>query len=144
MISQTNIEVSYLLQRMEDYQGLAILTTNLKDALDSAFMRRLRFVVQFPFPDAKQRRHIWRNTFPEALPMAIDGEKDLRKLARLNVTGGNIRSVALNAAFLAAEDEERTLTMRHLLRAAQLESLKLERPLTDGEVRGWVSEEENF
>lgn len=139
-----NIEVSYLLQRMEDYQGLAILTTNLKDALDSAFMRRLRFVVQFPFPDAQQRRHIWRNTFPEALPMAIDGEKDLRKLARLNVTGGNIRSVALNAAFLAAEDEERTLTMRHLLRAAQLESLKLERPLTDGEVRGWVSEEENF
>ncbi|MBP0003737.1 MAG: ATP-binding protein [Cyanobacteria bacterium SBC] len=139
-----NIEVSYLLQRMEDYQGLAILTTNLKDALDSAFLRRLRFVVQFPFPDAQQRRHIWRNTFPEALPMSIDGEKDLRKLARLNVAGGNIRSVALNAAFLAAEGEERMLTMRHLLRAAQLEALKLERPLTDGEIRGWIPEDEGF
>lgn len=136
-----NIEVSYLLQRMEDYQGLAILTTNLKDALDAAFMRRLRFIVEFPFPDAKQRRHIWQNAFPEQLPTQIDKDKDVRKLAKLNVAGGNIRSVALNAAFLAADDEGRSLTMEHLLRAAQLEALKLERPLTDAEIRGWVVEE---
>ena len=63
-----NIEVSYLLQRMEAYRGLAILTTNMKSALDPAFMRRIRFVVQFPFPDAAQRAEIWQRVFPEATP----------------------------------------------------------------------------
>ena len=95
-----NIEVSYLLQRMEAYRGLAILTTNLKNALDTAFLRRLRFVVQFPFPDARQRELIWRGIFPAATP--LDGV-DCAKLARLNVAGGNIRNIAMNAAFLAAE-----------------------------------------
>src|ERR1051325_10574431 len=65
-----NIEVSYLLQRMEAYRGLAILTTNMKTALDPAFLRRLRFVVQFPFPDAAQRELIWRRIFPDATPVA--------------------------------------------------------------------------
>ena len=63
-----NIEVSYLLQRMENYRGLAILTTNLKSALDTAFLRRLRFIVQFPFPDSVQRAEIWRRVFPPATP----------------------------------------------------------------------------
>ena len=98
-----NIEVSYLLQRMEAYRGLAILTTNLKAALDTAFLRRLRFVVQFPFPDAAQREAIWRNIFPAATP--TDGI-DYAKLSKLNVSGGNIRNIALNAAFLAAEASE--------------------------------------
>ncbi len=106
-----NIEVSYLLQRMEAYRGLAILTTNMKGALDTAFMRRIRFVVQFPFPDAAQRAEIWRRVFPPDTP--TEG-LDTNRLARLNVTGGNIRNIALNAAFLAADAGE-PVRMAHLL-----------------------------
>jgi hypothetical protein len=129
-----NIEVSYLLQRMEAYRGLAILTTNLKTAIDPAFLRRLRFVVQFPFPDLAQRQEIWRRMFPAKLP--TEG-LDWGKLARLNLTGGNIRNIALNAAFLAADAGE-SVGMGHLLRATQTEYAKLEKPLTDGEVGGWL------
>jgi SpoVK/Ycf46/Vps4 family AAA+-type ATPase len=129
-----NIEVSYLLQRMEVYRGLSILTTNMKSALDTAFLRRLRFVVQFPFPDAAQREAIWRNIFPTATP--IDGI-DYPKLSKLNVSGGNIRNIALNAAFLAAQENE-PIRMAHLLHAAHAEAAKRERPLADAETRGWV------
>lgn len=129
-----NIEVSYLLQRMEAYRGLAILTTNLKEALDPAFLRRIRFVVQFPFPDADQRTEIWRRIFPEATPR--EG-LDVERLGRLNVAGGNIRNIALNAAFLAADAGER-VQMKHLLAAARSEYTKLEKSLTDAEVRDWV------
>ena len=128
-----NIEVSYLLQRMEAYRGLAILTTNMKSALDSAFLRRIRFVVQFPFPDAAHRAEIWRAVFPPATP--TEG-LDVEKLARLNVAGGNIRNVALNAAFIAAGAGQ-PVRMEHLLRAARAEYAKLEKPLTDAEVAGW-------
>ncbi len=129
-----NIEVSYLLQRMEAYRGLAILTTNMKAALDVAFSRRLSFVVQFPFPDQQQRELIWRRIFPAATPVE---ELDYAKLARLSMSGGNIRSIALNAAFLAA-DEGAAVGMRHLLQAAHTEAAKRERPLADAETRGWV------
>ncbi|MGA7671535.1 MAG: ATP-binding protein [Nitrolancea sp.] len=129
-----NIEVSYLLQRMEAYQGLAILTTNLKSALDSAFLRRIRFVVHFPFPDAAQRAEIWRRIFPREVPLA---EIDFAKLARLNVTGGNIRNIALGAAFLAADTRE-PVGMDHLLHAARTEYAKLEKPLTESEIAGWT------
>lgn len=129
-----NIEVSYLLQRMESYRGLAILTTNLKGALDPAFLRRLRFVVQFPFPDPPQRAEIWRRIFPRATPT---GELDFHKLSRLNIPGGNIRNIAMNAAFLAAADG-RCVRMPHLLAAARAEYGKLERVLTDAEVAGWT------
>jgi hypothetical protein len=129
-----NIEVSYLLQRMEAYRGLAILTTNHKAALDPAFQRRLRFIVQFPFPDQTQREAIWRGIFPTATP--LDGV-DCARLARLNVTGGSIRNIALNAAFLAAEADEQ-VRMAHLQRAAQLDAAKRERPMTDAETRGWA------
>ncbi|CAL78129.1 putative ATPase, AAA family [Bradyrhizobium sp. ORS 278] len=128
-----NIEVSYLLQRMEAYRGLAILTTNMKQALDPAFMRRIRFVVQFPFPDFAERAEIWRRVFPSTTPMAA---LNVDSLARLNVSGGNIRNIALGAAFVAA-DEDRPVTMAHLLRAARAEYAKLERPLTDSEIGGW-------
>jgi hypothetical protein len=129
-----NIEVSYLLQCMESYRGLAILTTNLKTALDTAFLRRIRFVVQFPFPDAAQRAEIWRRVFPPQTPTAgLDAEK----LAQLNVAGGNIRNMALNAAFIAADADE-PVSMMHLLRAAQSEYAKLEKTLTGAEVAGWV------
>ncbi|HEU5383680.1 MAG TPA: AAA family ATPase [Ktedonobacteraceae bacterium] len=130
-----NIEVSYLLQRMETYRGLAILTTNLKSSLDTAFLRRIRFVVQFPFPDAPMRAEIWRHIFPQALPTE---NLDLEKLARLHVAGGNIRNIALHAAFLAADTHE-PVRMTHLLRAASTEYAKLEKPLTEAEIGGWIS-----
>lgn len=128
-----NIEVSYLLQRMEAYRGLAILTTNLKSALDTAFLRRLRFIVQFPFPDAAQRAEIWRRIFPPQTPTE---SLDFSQLARLAVAGGNIRNVALSAAFLAAEASE-PVRMVHLLQAAKHECQKLERPLNESEIGGW-------
>jgi hypothetical protein len=128
-----NVEVSYLLQRMEAYRGLAILTTNMKQALDTAFLRRLRFVVEFPFPDAAQRAEIWRRVFPKKTPTDA---LDPARLARLNVSGGNIRNIALCAAFLAAEAGER-VRMSHVLQAAKVEYAKIERPLTEAEAVGW-------
>jgi ATP-dependent 26S proteasome regulatory subunit len=128
-----NIEVSYLLQRMEAYRGLAILTTNLKSALDTAFLRRLRFVVQFPFPDTAQRVEIWRRVFPAQTPTDA---LDFAQLARLPVAGGNIRNMALNAAFVAAEAGE-PVRMVHLLLAAKHECQKLERPISEAEIGGW-------
>ena len=128
-----NIEVSYLLQRMEAYRGLAILTTNHKAALDTAFSRRLRFVVNFPFPDAAQREAIWRCVFPPKTP--VDA-LDFAKLARLNVAGGNIRNIAFAAAFLAAEAGTR-VSMALLRQAARAEASKRDQPFSDAEVRGW-------
>lgn len=129
-----NIEVSYLLQRMEAYRGLAILTTNLRSALDPAFLRRIRFIVQFPFPDADQRAQIWERIFPDATPTK---DLDMVKLSRLNVAGGTIRNIALNAAFLAADADE-PVGMPHLLRAARAEYAKLEKSLTEAESGGWT------
>ena len=129
-----NIEVSYLLTRMEAYRGLAILTTNAKDALDRAFLRRLRFVVRFAFPTEAERAEIWRRSFPERAP--TDGI-DADALAKLSLTGANIRNVALSAAFQAA-DEGAPVAMRHVARAAQRECAKLERPLAESEVRAWL------
>jgi hypothetical protein len=129
-----NIEVSYLLQRMEAYRGLAILTTNQRDALDDAFLRRIRFVVRFPFPDHAQRAEIWRRIFPAETPVSgLDSDA----LADLSLAGGNIRNVALFAAFLAA-DEGEPVGMRHVAHAAARECAKLERPLTEQGVRQWL------
>src|SRR5439155_12398447 len=119
-----NLEVSYLLQRMEQYRGLAVLTSNMRRALDGAFLRRLRFVIEFPFPDASQRAEIWRRAFPAQTPVH---DLDHQRLARLNIPGGVIRSIALNAAFLAADAGE-PVGMRHLRDAAREEYLKLEKP----------------
>jgi predicted nucleic acid-binding protein len=131
-----NIEVSYLLQRVEAYQGLAILTTNLKSAMDRAFQRRLRFTVNFPFPDASQREAIWIRIFPAQTPTR---GLDHKRLSQLNVAGGNIRNIALNAAFLAAaEGQETPIEMAHLVRAARLEAEKIQRPLSEAETRGWL------
>ncbi len=127
-----NLEVAYLLQRMESYRGLAILTTNLRSNVDRAFLRRLRFVLQFPFPGVAERAEIWRRTFPPAVP--LDGI-DAGRLARLTVSGGSIRSIALSAAFAAAEDGT-AVTPSHVLRAARVEYAKAERTLTDSETDG--------
>lgn len=128
-----NIQVSYLLQRMEVYPGLALLTSNLRESLDNAFLRRIRFIVNFPFPDSEQRARIWSRVFPPGAPVE---NIDVQKLARLNVAGGNIRNIALHAAFLAAEDGS-PIRMRHLARAAQGEYAKLEKPLTEP-MGGWA------
>ncbi|MFD8800531.1 ATP-binding protein [Streptomyces atroolivaceus] len=129
-----NLEVSYLLMRMEAYRGLAILTTNMKQALDTAFMRRIRFVVDFPFPGESERAEIWRRVLPARAPTK---GVDPALLARLTVAGGSIRNIALSGAFLAAEEGDR-LQMRHMLEAARTEYLKLDRSLTPSEVHGWV------
>ncbi|MFF3911944.1 AAA family ATPase [Streptomyces sp. NPDC001852] len=129
-----NLEVSYLLMRMEAYRGLAVLTTNMKKALDNAFMRRIRFVVDFPFPSVPERAEIWRRVIPDRTPTeGLDPER----LAQLTVAGGSIRNIALAGAFLAAE-EGSPVRMRHMLAAARTEYLKLERSLTPSEVDGWV------
>jgi hypothetical protein len=127
-----NIEINYLLQRMESYRGLAILATNMKSALDKAFMRRLRFIVEFPLPSVAERRQIWQKIFPEQTPLA--DKLDYAYLARLNLNGGGINNVALNAAFQAAQAGS-PVTMAMLLDAARTELKKLERPLKETDFR---------
>ncbi len=129
-----NIEVSYLLQRVETYNGLAILTTNLVQAIDPAFKRRMQFLVEFPYPGFEERLRIWQRVFPEETPTeGIDPER----LARVNLSGGNIRSIAMNAAFLAAEAGH-PITMRDLLTATRREFTKVNRQLSEAETRDWL------
>lgn len=142
-----NVEVSYLLQRMEAYRGVAILTTNLKDSLDQAFLRRLSFLVDFPFPAKDEREAIWRRAFPDGVPL---GDVRFDRLARLRLTGGDIKNVVLHAAVLAAGagdggtggggDRRGTgrVEMRHLLAAARREHAKIGRPLPENDVRDWL------
>jgi SpoVK/Ycf46/Vps4 family AAA+-type ATPase len=124
-----NIEVSYLLQRIEEYRGLAILATNYKSALDRAFLRRLRFQLDFPLPDAVSRRRIWQQVFP---PQAeVDGI-DHDFLSRLEISGGNIRNIALNAAFMAAS-EGLPIQMAHILLSTRREYAKIDKLTTEAE-----------
>ena len=122
-----NIQINYLLQRIEAYSGLAILATNMRNALDKAFLRRLRFVLEFPFPDLAQRAEIWRRAFPAAAPVA---ELDYERLAGLPLSGGVVRNIALNAAFRAAADRT-DITMAVVLAAARVEFEKLELPVRE-------------
>ncbi|MET0357337.1 MAG: ATP-binding protein [Cellvibrio sp.] len=127
-----NIEINYLLQRIEAYRGLAILATNMKSALDQAFMRRLRFIVNFQFPAAAQRADIWRKVFPPQTPL---DELDYQHLARFNLTGGSIQNIALNAAFLAAGNESPQITMPLVLESIRCELRKLDKPINEAEFR---------
>jgi hypothetical protein len=126
-----NIEVNYLLQRMESFGGLAILASNMKSALDGAFLRRLRFVVNFPFPGAVERKAIWQRAFPAETPTR---DLDFDRLARLNLAGGHIALIALNAAFVAAQ-EKSDVTMPLILDAARNEFRKIERPIHEPDFR---------
>lgn len=118
-----NIEVAYLLQALEEHAGVCILATNLFGNMDDAFVRRMHFVIHFPFPDEPARRRIWQVIFPAQAPLA--GDVDPGELARrFRVTGGHIRNIALGAAFLAAEDGQ-VITMAHLLQAARREFQKM-------------------
>ena len=124
-----NIEVGYLLQKMEEYEGIAILTTNLRSNMDEAFERRLRFIIEFPLPDAKNRLLIWQGIFPKNAP--CHPNLDLELLAEnFEITGANIRNIALTAAFLAADDGG-IIEMVHLIRAMRREYQKMGRILRD-------------
>ncbi|MGW2253958.1 ATP-binding protein [Kitasatospora sp. NPDC001660] len=124
-----NIEVSYLLQRMEAYQGLAILATNLRRSLDTAFLRRLRFVVPFAFPGTGERRAMWARAFPARAPV---GALDLDRLAALPLSGGMIRNTAVNAAFAAASAGT-PIGMPAVLAAARAELHKAEMPASEND-----------
>ena len=126
-----NIEINYLLQRLEAYRGLAILATNMRQALDEAFVRRLRFIVSFSFPTAEDRQRMWERVFP---PQTHTAGLNLERLARLTLTGANIHNVAMNAAFLAAEVDT-PVTMPLVLEAARAEYRKLNRPINEAEFR---------
>jgi AAA+ superfamily predicted ATPase len=118
-----NIEIGYLLQKMEEYDGTVVLATNLRRNMDEAFVRRMHFTIEFPLPDEEDRLRIWRAMWPAATP--LDPELDLAMLARrFELSGGHIRNIAVAAAFLAAADG-RVVTMEHLLRATRREYQKL-------------------
>ena len=128
-----NIEVGYLLQKMEEYEGIAILTTNVRSNIDDAFVRRLRFIVDFPLPTEKQRRQIWEKIWPNTTPRSSD--LDLDFLARkFDIGGANIRNIALAAAFLAA-DEGTLINMSHLIRAIRREYQKMGKILMEEELQ---------
>ncbi|HKE97527.1 MAG TPA: ATP-binding protein [Actinomycetes bacterium] len=129
-----NVEISYLLQRMEEYEGVVVLATNLRKNMDDAFVRRLHATVEFPVPGVADRRRIWERIWPAETPRAPD--LDLGLLARqVEVAGGNIRNIAVAGAFLAAADGG-VVTMAHLLRATQREYQKMGKVLTSGELPG--------
>ncbi len=129
-----NIEISYLLQKMEQYDGIALLATNLKGNLDEAFTRRLAFTVHFPFPDEASRQRIWSGIWPKQTPLADDVDLDILA-KRFKLSGGNIKNVALAAAFLAVEDRG-DVAMAHLLQAVRREYQKMGKALSEEELNG--------
>jgi ATP-dependent 26S proteasome regulatory subunit len=131
-----NIEISYLLQKMEEYDGIVILATNLRKNMDDAFVRRMHVTVEFPFPDEQDRLRIWETIWPAETPR--DPDLDLELMARcFEIAGGNIRNVALAAAFLAAADGQ-VVTMAHLLRATRREYQKMGKIVLAGELGGYA------
>lgn len=124
-----NIEVGYLLQKMEEYEGIAVLATNLRGHLDDAFVRRLQFIVEFPFPDEHYRRLIWEGMFPKEAPLGEDVDFNLLA-SEIKLAGGNIRNIGLAAAFYAASDGG-VIRMPHLLNATRREHQKLGRAWSD-------------
>jgi ATP-dependent 26S proteasome regulatory subunit len=118
-----NIETSYLLQKMEEYEGVVILATNLRENMDDAFTRRIRFIVEFPFPNEENRHHIWKNQFPKEAPLKKDIDYEFLS-KQFRVAGGNIKNIALNAAFLAARNGN-VIDMEHILKSTRTEFEKI-------------------
>ncbi|HEY9206911.1 MAG TPA: ATP-binding protein [Candidatus Methanoperedens sp.] len=125
-----NIEINYLLQKMEEYGGIVILASNFKTNIDEAFLRRMHFVMEFPSPDEDLREKIWRNIFPKETPVGED--VDYSFLSKFKITGGNIKNIALSAAFLAA-DGSGMVKMEHIIRATKREFQKMGKLSTAGE-----------
>jgi SpoVK/Ycf46/Vps4 family AAA+-type ATPase len=133
-----NIEIGYLLQRMEEYEGMVILATNFRKNMDEAFVRRLHFTVEFPFPNEDDRLRIWEGIWPAATPR--DSTLALDFMARrFELTGGNIRNIALAAAFLAADDGD-VVTMNHLIHGTQREYQKMGKIVAENEFGYYASQ----
>lgn len=127
-----NIEIGYLLQKMEEYEGIAVLASNMRANMDEAFVRRLQVTIDFPFPDEEHRERIWRSIFPPELPLSK--EIDFAFLAnKFKITGGNIKNIAVTSAFYAAERQE-TVTMKNLIRAIRREMQKMGKICTKAEL----------
>ncbi|MCE8425217.1 MAG: ATP-binding protein [Candidatus Methanoperedens sp.] len=131
-----NIEINYLLQKMEEYEGIVILASNFKSNIDEAFLRRIHFVIEFPLPDDNLREKIWRQIFPKETPLNKD--VDYSFLSKFKITGGNIKNIALNAAFLAAEDQG-DVKMEHIIRATKREFQKLGKLCTSADFGGYYN-----
>jgi hypothetical protein len=128
-----NLEVNYLLQRIEDYSGVVILATNLRQNIDDAFQRRIQVVVEFPVPDAVARRAIWERLVPTGAQRGISPE-DLSEMSqRFELSGGNIRNVVLDACYRALDDGKQCVTARHLAASTAREFQKTSRPVTRGD-----------
>lgn len=125
-----NIETAYLLQKMEEHEGIVILASNFRNNIDEAFLRRMHFVMEFPLPDSETREKIWRNVFPKETP--IDSDIDFSFLSKFKITGGNIKNITLNAAFLAASDSS-NIKMDHIIRAIKREFQKMGKLCTAGD-----------
>lgn len=137
-----NIEISYLLQKMEEYEGVVILATNFRKNLDAAFVRRMHFTIDFRFPNAQEKFRIWQRIWPKETPRSP--ELNFRYMAnKFEVTGGNIRNIALAAAFLAADDGG-VITMNHLMHATQREYQKMGKVMVKDEFNysdGYITEQ---
>jgi AAA+ superfamily predicted ATPase len=132
-----NIEIGYLLQKMEEYEGVVILATNLRKNMDDAFVRRVHCTVEFPFPTEQDRRRIWERVWPENTPRSQDLDLDFMA-RRFEMAGGNIRNIALAAAFLAAADGA-GITTTHLIHAIKREYQKMGKVVMDGEFRAYTT-----
>ncbi len=131
-----NIEIAYLLQKMDEYDGMVILATNLRKNIDDAFSRRMHFTLEFPIPDEPDRKRIWRNIFPPEAPLGTDIDFDF--LARqFHITGGNIKNIALGSAFLAAQNGHE-INMRNILRAIKREYQKMGKLCTADEFANYM------
>jgi AAA+ superfamily predicted ATPase len=125
-----NIEIAYLLQKMDEYEGIVIMATNLRKNMDEAFARRIQFAVEFPLPDETDRLRIWKIIFPAEAPLAPD--VDLSFMSQFKISGGNIKNIALYSAFLAVRDRG-IIRMEHLIRATRREYQKIGRLCTEDE-----------
>jgi len=125
-----NIEINYLLQKMEVHEGIVILATNLKNNIDDAFLRRMHFTVEFPFPNEAQREELWKKIFPEKVPLSNDIDYQVLS-EKLNLSGGNIKNIALTAAFYGAKDSSE-VTMEHIIKAAEREYHKMGKTFVTG------------
>jgi SpoVK/Ycf46/Vps4 family AAA+-type ATPase len=126
-----NIETGYLLQKMEEYDGIAILATNLRSNMDEAFVRRMNFIVELPFPREKERRAIWEGIWPDTTPRSERLDLDF-VARRFEITGGNIRNIAIAAAFMAV-DNGGIVDMKHLVHATRREYQKMGKIVSEGE-----------
>ncbi len=125
-----NIETAYLLQKMEEHEGIVVLASNFRKNLDDAFLRRLHFTIEFPLPDDNSRKEIWRKAFPRETPIASN--VDFAFLSRFKLAGGNIKNIILAASFLAAEDSE-AVSMEHIIKATKREYQKIGKLFTESD-----------